>query len=265
MLRSLVNMMIASMIFFPVQEFSLKPKDFGLVSEDAWCQTQDNVKIHGWFLPAKNGDSCLLLFHGNADNISIRLPKAEQWVKRGVSVLLVDYRGYGKSEGKIKTGDDLYQDALAALKWLQAEKNFAPSQIILYGESIGAVPAIELGIQQKFKAIILEAPFTNLKELAKHHYGMAPDFMLKDFLMNNEIKIPKLKSPLLIVHGTQDEVVPFRMGKQLFGEAPEPKQFLEIKNAHHNDISLVGGRDFFEAPFRFAVDQNAQINLSKEN
>ena len=255
MIRWLINLMITSMLFFPVKEFSSQPKDFKLTSEEVWCQTQDGVKIHGWYLPAQEASLCLLFFHGNAENIANRLPKAKEWVARGISVFLIDYRGYGKSEGEIKAGNDLTQDASAALKWLQEVKNYTALQIILYGESIGAVPAIELGIKEKFKAIILEAPFTNLKELAKHHYGMAPDFMLKDFALDNEIKISQLKSPLFIMHGTQDEVVPFQMGRYLFEKAPEPKKFFEIKNAHHNDISLVGGNAFFDEPFRFATSQ----------
>ncbi len=243
------------MIFFPVKEFSSQPKDFALTSEDVWCRTPDGVTIHGWYLPAENGTLCLLLFHGNADNISIRLPKAKEWVERSVSVLLMDYRGYGQSEGEIKTGDNLYQDAIAAVEWLKKNKNYKASEIILYGESIGAVPAIELAVRDQFKAIILEAPFTNLKELAKHHYGLAPDFMLKDFTMDNEVKISGLKSPLFILHGSRDEVVPFEMGKRLFEKAPQPKQLFEIKNARHNDISLIGGGAFFDEPFRFVVSQ----------
>ena len=243
--------MIKSMVFFPTKEFSLKPESFGLNAEEAWCPTKDGVRVHGWFLPAKSSNVCLLFFHGNADNISSRLPKAKEWIARGVPVLLLDYRGYGKSEGEIQNGNDLSEDAKAALKWLQEKKNFTPSQIILYGESIGAVPAIELAVKEKFKAVVLEAPFTSLKDLAKHHYGMAPDFMLKDFMMDNESKISQLKSPLFMLHGTEDEIVPFSMGKRLFEKAPEPKQFLEIKGAHHNDVTSVGGADFFEQPFRF--------------
>jgi len=246
--------MITSMIFFPTKEFSLKPESFGLAQEDAWCETEDKVQVHGWFFEVPKAESCLIFFHGNADNISIRLPKAKEWIDRGVSVLLLDYRGYGRSEGEIKQGSDLLEDGQAALKWIQEEKKYTPSQIILYGESIGAVPAIELAIKERFKAVILEAPFTSIKELAKRHYGMAPDFLLKDFLMDNESKIAQLKAPVFILHGTEDEVVPFSMGKLLFEKAPEPKQFLEIKEAHHNDIASVGGEDFFERPFRFAVD-----------
>lgn len=252
--------MIASMIFFPVQEFSVRPEDFGLQAEEVLCKTQDKIKLHGWFFQAEEikpntASSCLLLFHGNAGNISDRLPKAEAWVKRGVSVLLIDYRGYGKSEGKIEKGNDLFQDARAALNWLKNQKAYSSDRIILYGESIGSVPAVELAAHEAFKAVILEAPFTSLKEVAKRHYGIVPDFMIQDFLLDNETKIASLKSPVFILHGTEDEVVPFEMGKRLFEKAPEPKHFLEVKKAHHNDISVVGGADFFEAPYQFAVKE----------
>ena len=268
MIRWLVNSMIASMIFFPVREFSARPEDFGLSAEDVWCRTADGIQIHGWFinatpspspLPLSGGEDkgeeelCLLFFHGNADNISIRLPKAKEWIDRGISVLLLDYRGYGKSEGKIDQGANLSQDGEAALKWLKKNKNFASLQLILYGESIGAYPAIELATREKFKAVVLEAPFTSIKELAKKHYGLAPDFFLKDFLMDNESKISGLKAPLFILHGTDDEIVPLEMGRRLFEKAPGHKEFFEIQGAHHNDISLIGGADFYERPYRFVI------------
>ena len=251
MIRELINLMIASMIFFPIKDFSLKPDQFGLIAKDVFVKTQDGVKLHGWFFPVKNSRLCLLIFHGNADNISIRLPKAKAWVDRGVSVLLMDYRGYGKSEGEIKSANDLVQDAKASLAWLKAE-NYIPSQIILYGESIGSVPAIELAANEKFKAIILEAPFTSLKDVAKLIYGIVPDFMLKDFEMNNEAKIPQLKTPVLILQGTEDEVVPFSMGQRLFQKAPEPKSFFEIKSGHHNDLAEKAGEAYYTKPYDFA-------------
>ena len=244
--------MIASMIFFPVKEFSRKPESVGLAAEDVSMRTEDGVKLHGWFFPAPNAQVCLLLFHGNADNISIRLPKAEAWVQRGVSVLLIDYRGYGKSEGTIQSSADLIKDAKAGLAWLKKAKNLNPSQIILYGESMGSVPAIELAGHETFKAIILEAPFTSLKDMAKLLYGMAPDFMLKDFEMNNEENIAKLKTPVLILQGTEDEVVPFSMGQRLFKKAPEPKSFFEIKGGHHNDLAEKAGEDYYAKPYEFA-------------
>ena len=250
--------MIASMIFFPVREFSVEPQDFGLTPEEVWCKTSDAIQIHGWYFEEKGqraqGEGlCLLFFHGNADNISIRLPKAKEWIDRGVSVLLMDYRGYGKSKGEIKHGEDLTEDAKAALTWLREKKQYQTSQIILYGESVGAVPGIELASREKFRAVILEAPFTSIKELAKKHYGLAPDFMLKDFLMDNESKISRLKSPLFVLHGTEDEIVPFEMGNRLFKKAPEPKEFFAIEGAHHNDVAEIGGKDFYEKPLRFVT------------
>jgi uncharacterized protein len=261
MFRAFLNFVIASMIFFPVREFSARPEDFGLRAEEVLCRTEDKVNLHGWFFQADEKEKqdtpslCLLLFHGNAGNISDRLSKAQAWVKRGVSVLLIDYRGYGKSEGKIDKGNDLFQDARAAFNWLKTEKNYSSDRMILYGESIGSVPAVELASHEAFKAVILEAPFTSLKEVAKRHYGIVPDFAIQDFLLDNESKITSLKSPLFILHGTDDEVVPFEMGRRLFDKAPDPKDFLEVKNAHHNDISMVGGADFFEAPYQFAVKE----------
>ena len=244
--------MIASMIFFPVKDFSLKPESIGLVAEDVSVKTEDGVKLHGWFFSAQNSQSCLLLFHGNADNISIRLPKAKAWVKRGVSVLLIDYRGYGRSEGEIKSSADLTKDAKAALDWLKNKKKYSPAQIILYGESMGSVPVIELAGTEKFKAAILESPFTSLKDMAKLLYGMAPDILLKDFEMNNEEKITRLKTPVLILQGTNDEVVPFSMGQRLFKKAPEPKSFFEIKNGLHNDLAEKAGEDYYAKPYQFA-------------
>src|SRR3989338_10068529 len=135
MIRSLVNFMIASMIFFPVREFSYQPVDFGLKAEEVYCDTADGARLHGWYFPPEAGPpsvrradkatsekTVLLFFHGNADNISIRLPKASEWLRRGISVFLIDYRGYGKSSGKIKKGGDLISDAHEAYRWLKEKK-----------------------------------------------------------------------------------------------------------------------------------------------
>lgn len=248
--------MIASMIFFPTKAFSMKPEALGLTYEDVPLLTEDKVKLHGWFFPVPKAENCLLLFHGNADNISIRLPKAKEWLKRGVSVFLVDYRGYGKSEGEIKSSQDMIHDARAAFLWLKTKKQLNAAQVILYGESIGSVPAIELAISEAFKAVILESPFTSLKDMAKLMYGVVPDFMLKGFEMENEKNISKLKTPVFILQGTDDDVVPFTMGQRLFKKAPEPKSFFEIKNGRHHDLADHAGEAYYAKPFEFAVAQN---------
>jgi uncharacterized protein len=252
MIRWIMNTLVASMIFFPQRELPLKPQDFGLQAEDVRVTTSDGVPLHGWFFEGKQGGNAITFFHGNATNISGLILFAKEWQSRGASVLLIDYRGYGKSEGTIRKGKDLFLDAEASVAWLAAEKNFERADIVLYGQSIGSAPAIELATRYKFKALILEAPFTSLKELAKLHYGFSFGVFLKDFPFENEGKISRIQSPLFIVHGTKDEVCPLDMGKRLFEKALSRKEFFEVPGAQHNDLPAVAGDDFFEKPFRFA-------------
>ncbi len=258
MIQWFVNMVIATFIFFPAKEFDLKPMDLGLEHEEVSLMTEDGVQLHGWWLPsttAKEARFTMLFFHGNAGNISHRLSEARGWVKRGVSILLFDYRGYGKSGGSIRKESDLYLDAKAAFAWLQTEKHRNSSDVILYGESVGAVPAIQLAAENRFKTVILEAPFTSLREMAKIHYGFAPGFLLRDFEMPNAQRIQKLKSPVFILHGTADEIVPLSMGRKLFELAPKPKELFEVPGAGHNDLSLSAGEAFYERPLGFAAAQ----------
>jgi len=242
--------MISSMIFFPTRDFPYQPKDFNLPAEDARMVTSDGVMLHGWY--TAGGSECLLFFHGNAGNISLRLPRAKAWHDRGFSVLLVDYRSYGKSGGKFKHGDDLHRDAEAALKWLKDEKKFSNDRIIIYGESLGSVPAAWLAAKGKFNSLILEAPFTSAKDVAKIHYaGLVPDYFLKDFPLDNAALIGSLKTPVMIVHGTADETIPFWMGKRLFEASPEPKEMYEIEGGGHSDMPEVVGSKFFDRQVEF--------------
>ncbi len=219
--------------------------------------TSDNVKISGWFLPAPGPKGVVYFLHGNAGNIADRLFKAEEWIKRGFSVFLLDYRSYGKSEGKITGEKDLYADAQSGLDWLTKEKTIKSSDIILYGESIGAAPILELASHSAYKAVILEAPFTSLADMAKKHYPFIPSGWLSGFQMRNDEKVSKLKSPLLIVHGTDDEICPFEMGKQLFEAAPQPKELFEVRGGTHNELPFQAGPDFYERPIQFIMKHSS--------
>ncbi len=249
-IKWLVNTMIATMIFFPTKEFVQMPEDFGLQAEDVYLNTEDNVRLHGWFLPAPESKTCLLLLHGNAGNISMRLFKAKDWVTNGVSVFLLDYRGYGKSEGSIKKGSDLMADSRAAVTWLN-QRGFQNRQVILYGESIGSAPAVELASQEAFHSLILESAFTSMEELGKKHYGPVAGMFLGDFKLDNETIIGKARCPVFILHGTQDEIAPFSMAEKLYEKAPGPKEIFAIQDGTHNELSVIAGKDFFEKPLRF--------------
>ncbi len=258
-MKWLINLMVTSFLFFPEKDFSALPKDFGLQEEEALIQTADGVRLHGWFFQAADSKAVLLFFHGNAGNISGRLFKAQGWVERGISVFLVDYRGYGKSGGRIEKGEDLLRDADASLAWLEKKKNAPPEKIILYGESIGSYPAIYLARQKKFAGLVLEAPFTSLLDLARKNYGWVPDGFLKDFEMLNQDVIPQVQAPVFILHGNEDEICPVDFGQRLYELAPAPKEYYVVQGGHHNDLPAIAGDRYFEYPFRFVAKENGLI------
>jgi len=253
MMNWLCNMIVSSLLFFPDEVLVAQPQDLGLESENVTCVTNDGVKLFGWYLPAKNPKATLLLLHGNAGNISTRLDKAKGWVDRGVSVFLIDYRGYGKSEGVITCEMDLYLDGAAALKWLKDDKGIPYPEVIMYGESLGTAPAIEIATQTRLKGIILEVPFVSLLKMAQKHHPWVPLFIARNFQLDNLSKIGKILCPLFIIHGTDDDICPYEMGQRLFAAATQPKDFLTIPGGLHSDLREKGGAAYFDRPYRFLL------------
>lgn len=253
MLKWLMNMIVTSLLFFPEEDYWQLPKDLGLEAETVACVTQDGVRLSAWFLPASDAKATILYFHGNGGNISGRLFKVKGWIERGVSVFLLDYRGYGKSEGKITHERDLDRDAEAALGWLKESKKLSAGEIILYGESLGSAPAVELATREKFKGLILESPFVSIKELAKRHYPWAPSFLVRDFQFNNLEKIRNIQCPVFVLHGTDDDICPQDMGRRVFEQAPAPKEFFSVAGGSHNDLLDQAGEEYFDRPYRFCM------------
>lgn len=245
--------MIESFIFFPEKGFWQRPEEYGLQYEDVYPVTEDGIKLHGWYLKANPSHETVLMFHGNAGNISHRLFKIAPLVRGGISFLLIDYRGFGQSEGRIKKGDDLYSDARAALKWLKEEKGISSDQIFLFGESIGSAPTLQITREEKVRGVILEAPFTTLKKLGKKHYPFLPDFLVNKFAFDNIENIHHLNRPLLVIHGEADDICPHEMGKRLYEEATSEKEFYPVPNAGHNDLVEMAGREYFKRIREFVV------------
>lgn len=249
--------MIESMIFFPEKEFYEKPQDFGFAFEEVRVKTSGGhpEELFGWYLTCAESPALkpvLLFFHGNAGNISNRLYKVKGWIERGFNVFLIDYRGYGKSTGCIKHQNDVIEDARAAFSWLES-KGVAVSRIVLYGESLGTYPALKLGAEKAVAAVILEAPFTSLYEVARTHYPFVMPGMMDHFLFSNIETVAALKAPLFILHGTEDEICPYAMAGELFEKAPEPKGFLTIPGGQHNNLPLAAGEDFYLKPLEFIL------------
>jgi len=234
------------LIYFPDPHLELTPTDLALSHDEVWLATEDDVRLHAWFLPVPDAAFVVLVCHGNAGNISHRLDRALLLhSKLKSSVLLFDYRGYGKSEGS-PDEEGTYADGRAAYRHL-VDRGFAPDRILLFGESLGAAVAVQIAQEQEAAALILEAPFTSIPDMARAVYPFLPLGRWVRTQYDNLAKIRHVKMPLLVLHGTRDRVVPFEQGERLFQAAAEPKRFHAIPGAGHNDTFPVGGDDYWKA------------------
>jgi uncharacterized protein len=220
-------------IFFPEKSLNQTPTDVGLDFEDVNFSSSDNVKLHGWFISVKNSIGVLLFCHGNAGNISHRLESIQIFSRLGLNVFIFDYRGYGQSQGKM-TENGAYLDAKAAWNYLTQIKNFNPNNIIIFGRSLGGSIATKIALNNDQAALIIESTFTSAKDMAAKHYPFLPVRLLLKYNFQTIDYIQNVKSPILIIHSENDEIVPFSQGQKLFETASEPKEFLKIHGGHND-------------------------------
>ena len=231
-----------SFIYYPEKLMIGNPSVLGIDYEDIYFTAEDGIRLNGW-LTRGNRDIVLLWFHGNAGNISHRLDNlALLHRKLGVGVFILDYRGYGNSEGK-PSEEGTYLDAQAALNYLHSRRDVNPDHIIFFGRSLGSAVAVDLASKQNCPGLILESPFTSIKDMVKRLIPFMPGAIIR-IKYDSISRIKQVTAPLLILHGNQDEVVPFTLGKRLYEEANEPKEFYVIDGAGHNDTYLVGGEKY---------------------
>ena len=240
------------LIFHPDKDNdSITPDAYGIEYDDVTFRTEDGLNLHGWFVPGKKSSPdedlhTLLWFHGNAGNINHRLGNLKMLHERvPVNVFIIDYRQYGRSEGKISE-KGTYIDAGAALAHLHSRKEINQEKIIFFGRSLGSAVAVELALKEKCRALILETPFTSILEMGKKLYPFLPVSLLLKTKYDSLSKIRNIKVPILIMHGDKDDLVPFEHGKRLYDMANEPKEFYTIPGAGHNDTHIVGGDEYFD-------------------
>lgn len=207
------------------------PADVGLAFEDVHITTADGVRVHAWFVPAPGSPHVVLHFHGNGGNISHRIDALRALHDAGLGVLAVDYRGYGLSEGAPSEAGT-YLDAEAAWRHLIDARGYTPEQVIVYGYSLGAAIAAHLARQVRPAALILEAPFTSVPDVAAHHYWFLPVRWLSRFRYPTAEYVREVASPVLVIHSREDEVVPFDHGVQVYDAAAGPKELVEIEGDH---------------------------------
>jgi len=217
-------------LFVPSKELRVTPRDLGLAYDDVYIQTEDQVTIHGWFLKTRKENGTLVFFHGNAGNIGDRLEKIQMFYQMGLNVLIVDYRGYGKSEG-YPTEEGMYKDALAAYDYLLTRQDVDPQKIIGYGASLGGAAVIDMAAQRTLACLIVDSTFTNARDMAKRIFPFIPGFLVS-IKLDSIGKIMGIKTPKLFFHSQEDETVPYELGRKLFDAAPEPKKFVDLKGGH---------------------------------
>ncbi|MBT3879593.1 MAG: alpha/beta hydrolase [Candidatus Scalindua sp.] len=227
------------------------PDAYGIEYDDVTFRTEDGLELHGWFIPGKKSSTdadlhTLLWFHGNSGNVNRRLDNIKMLHDRvPVNVFIFDYRQYGRSEGKI-TEQGTYMDARAALAYLHSRNDINSEKIIFFGRSLGSAVAVDLAVKEKCRALILETPFTSIKEMGKELYPFLPFTIFLRTKYDSLSKIRDIKVPTLIMHGDKDELVPIEQGKRLYEKANEPKEFYTIPGAMHNDTHIVGGVEYFD-------------------
>lgn len=222
----------AKLIFYPGPPPVTTPREKGLEFREVSLRTRDGEGLHAWFIPADKARATVLVCHGNAGNIESRIALAESFHRMGLAVLLFDYRGYGRSSGT-PTEEGTYLDAEAAHDHLRDVEHFDARAILLFGESMGGAPAIELALRRPVGAVIVEDTFTSMPDMGAKLYPWLPIRLLSRFQYDSLSKIGRVNAPVMIIHSPQDELVPFEHGRKLFDAAREPKKFLETAGEHN--------------------------------
>jgi len=234
-LALVVYLMQARMLYLadvPGRALERTPADIDVDYDDVWIETSDGVRLHGWFMPG-DSDRVLLFFHGNAGNISHRLESIRQFLGLGLSVLIIDYRGYGQSDGRT-TEQGIYRDADAAWRYLTGDRGIAQEQIVVFGRSMGASAAAYLAAHYRPRALVVESSFTSVPDIAGEYYPWLPVRWLSRLRHSTEDFVRRAESPVLVVHSRDDEIVPFRHGEAIFAAANEPRSLLAIRGTHND-------------------------------
>lgn len=231
----LVFLFQTRLVYFPqyARELTVTPRAAGLEYEDVNLHTADDVALHGWWVPARNARGAVLIFHGNAGNISHRIDYLTMFSRLGYAVLIIDYRGYGKSGGT-PSEEGTYRDAEAAWQFLTETREFKPQDVVILGESLGGGVATWLALRHPPRALVLASVFTSVPDLGARVYPWLPVRLLARIDYNSLERMRQIAAPVLIAHSRGDDIVPFAHGEALFAAAREPKQFV-VMSGGHND------------------------------
>ncbi|MEM8929591.1 MAG: alpha/beta hydrolase [Acidobacteriota bacterium] len=225
--------------------------EHGLPAEDVWFESEDGTRLHGWWIPHPEARMTVLYCHGNSGNIAERTAVFTALRRLKVHLFAFDYRGYGRSEGT-PSKDGVCADARAALDWVVDNRGVAHHQLVVFGHSLGGAIAIDTTAQRpEVAGLVVQASFTQVVDMARHRYPDLPVHWIAKNGFRSIEKVAELRMPKLFAHGRQDETIPFAHGEALFEAAAEPKEFLAIERAGHNDLHQWGGLRYYSRLTRF--------------
>jgi alpha-beta hydrolase superfamily lysophospholipase len=248
-------------IFKPTRAFQKSPEFYNIKYQNVYLPfpgSSSNNVIHGWWIPSQRRHlGTLLYLHGNSLNIGSNITQAYRFHQLGFSVLLIDYRGYGKSQGNFPSESQVYQDAQTAWNYLVKQKQIPANQIFIYGHSLGGAVAIDLAVKHPEAAgLIVQNSFTSMQKMAElnPYFRILPVSLILRHRFDSITKVKSLRMPVLFVHGTADAMIPKTMSKTLYAAAPEPKQLLLVPGAKHNNGDLFFNRsEYRQAIQNFAA------------
>ena len=227
----------AQMTFYPMRSIQQTPADWGLTYENVSLKTADNVQLHSWYIPHTRSAPVLLFFHGNAGNISHRRESIEIFHRLGLNIFIIDYRGYGNSQGS-PDEQGLYQDAYAAWRYLTEEKGFPSEQVVIFGRSLGGAVAASLAAEVKARGLILESTFSSSRDFASLAFPFLSHILYMRYDFNTSGKIKSVNYPVLVLHSQDDKIIPFQLGNKVFQSASHNKQFVQMKGDHNSAFML---------------------------
>lgn len=258
------------LIFFPSATLTQTPGDINLTYEDVWIPIQTTTpegnpiteKLHNWWIPAPGPSRGVILhFHGNGANISANLGQAQKFHRLGYDVLMVEYRGYGRSDGTFPSETSVYQDATAAWTYLTQTRKIPAQNIFIFGHSLGGAIAIELASRQPQAAgLIVQSSFSRMSAMVEklEYHQLFPISLLLIHRFDSLKKVPQLKMPVLYIHGTADELVPPHMSQTLFDASPEPKEILIVEGGFHNNVQDIGAETYQDTVATFLEQATAR-------
>ncbi|NCC31463.1 MAG: alpha/beta fold hydrolase [Chloroflexia bacterium] len=223
------------LIFFPERNQPGTRYVFGHPAEEVWLTAED-AQLHALWFRVPEPQGVILYLHGNAGSLRTWGAVAPELVAYQYDLLIIDYRGYGQSSGQIRREADVYADAEAAYAWIL--ERYREDQVVLYGRSLGSAPATRLAAEHQPRMLILETPFYSLEALARRQFPWLPPFLLK-YPLNVSASLGQVSCPVVIIHGTEDEIVPFADGERLADRVAAPLRFYPIAGGRHNNLATL--------------------------